>query len=91
MQAGLERVMTHLGAPKTAIVESVFAHWDDLVGDVIGAHARPVSITDGTLLIEVDEAAWLSELRWMADELQRQLAERLDTNEINKISVQLAR
>lgn len=91
VRAGIERVMTHLRAPEPSIVEAVFAHWPDLVGDVIGAHARPVRIVDGTLVVEVDEPAWASELTWMADDLQAQLAKRLDTNEINKISVQLAR
>ncbi|MGI9608560.1 MAG: DciA family protein [Acidimicrobiales bacterium] len=91
MGQGVQRVMKHLRAPRAAVVQSVFSEWSDLVGEVIGSHARPVRIVDGTLYIEVDDQAWASELSWMADELVTRISERLGTTEITAIRVALAR
>lgn len=91
MKYGVERLMHHLHAPKPSIVRSVFDHWDDLVGEVIGAHCRPARIVDGTLVIEVDDPAWASELAWLSTDLVERIQNRLETNEINEISVKLTR
>ena len=91
MAQGVQRVMRHLRAPRAAVVRSVFTDWDELVGDVIGAHARPIRIVDGTLHIEVDDQAWASEMRWMSEALVERITERLGSAEIVAIEVQLAR
>ncbi len=88
---GVERVMRHLHAPTTGVIRSVFADWPGLVGEVIGAHSRPIEVTDGTLLIEVDDPAWASELGWLSEDLLARIRESLDTNEINEIRVRIAR
>lgn len=87
---GVERVMKHLDAPQTSIVEAVFSRWPELVGDVIGENSRPAGITDGVLTVEVSSQAWASELGWMAEELVRQIQTKLDTTEIGSIEVRLA-
>ena len=91
MKAGVERVLRHLHAPETDVVQSVFSDWTGLVGELIGAHSRPVDVADGTLVIEVDDPAWASELGWLADDLLASIQERLDTNEINEIRVRIRR
>ena len=91
MKFGLKRVMRHLHAPETDVVQSIFSDWTALVGELIGEHSRPVDVADGTLVIEVDDPAWASELGWLADDLVRRIRERLDTNEINEIRVRIAR
>ena len=68
----------------------MFSEWPDLVGEVIAAHARPVGIVDGVLHIEVDDPAWASEMRWMADELTGRIAERLGSAEITSIAVRIS-
>jgi len=91
IQGGVDRVMRHLGAPKVDVVQALFADWEGCVGELIAAHSRPVGVADGTLSIEVDEAAWASELAWMSGELIERISTRLDTNEINEISVKITR
>jgi len=88
---GVERVLKHLNAPKGNVVESVFSDWDRLVGDLIGAHTRPTRIENGVLFLEVDDAAWASEMEWMSEELLRRIAEKAETVEITKITVVLSR
>lgn len=91
IQTGVARVMHHLHAPQPTIVQSVFDHWEALVGDVIAAHCRPAKIVSGVLVIEVDDPAWASELTWLSSDLVRRIQKQLETNEINEISVKLAR
>ena len=91
MKAGVERVLRHLNAPETDVVQSIFSEWSALVGELIGAHSRPVDVADGILVIEADDPAWASELGWLADDLVGRLRDRLDTNEINEIRVRVRR
>lgn len=88
---GVERVMKHMDAPQTSIVEAVFSNWAHLVGDVIGAHSKPAGIADGVLTVEVENQAWASEMSWMAEELVRQIQMKLDTDEIESIKIKLAK
>jgi len=88
---GVERVLKHLNAPKADVVESVFADWERLVGEVIAKHTRPQRITNGVLFLEVDDPAWASEMEWMSEELLRRISTMADTLEITEISVVLAR
>ncbi len=89
--SGVERVLKHLNAPKADVVESVFADWERLVGEVIAKHTRPQRITNGVLVLEVDDPAWASEMEWMSEELLRRISTMADTLEITEISVFLAR
>lgn len=83
--------MKHMDAPQTSIVEAVFSRWPDLVGDVIGSHSKPAGISDGVLTVEVENQAWASEMSWMAEELVRQICLKLDTDEIQSITIKLAK
>lgn len=83
--------MRHLEAPDQSVVRSVFNGWSELVGDLIGAHSRPTRIVGGTLFVEVDDPAWASELNWLSDELLESIRSRLETSEINEISVKIGR
>ena len=47
----------------------VFHLWPDLVGDRIAAHARPVRIIGDALLVEVDDPLWLSQLKYMKQDI----------------------
>lgn len=91
MSGSVNRLMKHMKAPEVSVVESVFSRWPELVGDVIGAHTRPVKIENGTLLIEVDDPAWASEMEWMGEELVRQIRTKLATDQVRELTVRIAR
>lgn len=88
---GVERVMKHLDAPASSVVEGVFARWPELVGDVIADHTRPARITDGELVIEAESPAWVSELSWMGEEILNQIRIKLGTDEVTSVKVVLAK
>ena len=84
-------MMKHLSAPTTDVIESVFSNWESLVGDVIATHTTPVKIDNGVLTLEVDDPAWASEMQWMSAALIEQIAEKLETDQVQSIRVQIAR
>jgi predicted nucleic acid-binding Zn ribbon protein len=47
----------------------VFQLWSDLVGERIAIHARPVRIDGYTLLVEVDDPLWLTQLKYMKQDI----------------------
>ena len=89
--SGVERVMKHLDAPTAGVVTSIFANWADIVGEVIAEHARPQRITNGVLVLEVDDPAWASEMEWLGEEIVRRVSLAVETEEISAVKVQLSR
>jgi predicted nucleic acid-binding Zn ribbon protein len=58
------RLSGRWGLGQPAVIATVFLHWSEIVGDVLARHATPVDVRNGTLRIEVDEAAWATELQF---------------------------
>ena len=65
----LDRITRRLGGPSAGTATSVFSRWADLVGADIAAHARPVSLRGGVLVLAVDHPAWATQLRYMTSDL----------------------
>lgn len=61
--------------PSAAVMEAVFSRWSALVGPAVATHARPVSVRGDVLVVNVDDAAWGSELRYRAHDLLCRIAE----------------
>lgn len=77
--AALDEVLAALqpaGAPATPAktVGGVFARWEDAVGQGIADHARPVRLSDGVLVVEVDEPGWATQLRYLETDLLARIA-----------------
>ncbi len=70
----LDRLSESFGAPPSAVLRIVFARWEEVVGEALAIHAKPVLIRHGTLLIAVDEPCWATEVKWLAAELLDKLA-----------------
>jgi predicted nucleic acid-binding Zn ribbon protein len=85
----LDRVLRHLGAPVAETVNGVFSRWDEVVGTRIAAHARPVAVRGGTLIVAVTDPAWASELAWLGDELAARARDVLGDDSIVRIDVKV--
>ncbi len=64
VRAALDDVLRGLGNPGVAAVRTVFSDWTALVGEETAAHAKPVSLDGGCLLVVVDEPAWATRFRY---------------------------
>ena len=91
LTAALDGVLRSLrGAAGRAEVGGVFGRWDDAVGPTVAAHVRPARLEDGTLLVEVDDPAWATQVRFLADDICRRLAEVTGVR-VERVEVRVAR
>ncbi len=70
---------------------TVFGAWDDLVGDEVAAHARPVSLDAGCLLVAVDAPVWATKVRYGQSSLLRRCAESLGEGVVTRLEVTVKR
>ena len=48
---------------------TVFGRWAEIVGAELAAHCRPLSLTDGNLLVEAESTAWAMQIRGLGPQL----------------------
>jgi predicted nucleic acid-binding Zn ribbon protein len=53
------------GAART--IGGVFGRWDEIVGDTVAAHVKPVRLDRGRLIVEVSDPGWATQIRLLAD------------------------
>jgi predicted nucleic acid-binding Zn ribbon protein len=87
----LDRVARRLGAPTAHALSGLFNRWPELVGASIAAHATPVSLKKGHLLVEVDSSAWATQLKYMTTELVERCCSELGAGAVKQIDVRVAR
>ncbi len=85
----LGRIARHLGAPPPGALTLVFDGWEELVGPAVAAHARPVSLARGTLVVAVDQPAWAAQLSWLEADLLRRFDERLGVGVVRALTVRV--
>ncbi len=61
------------GATDARSMGSLFSRWIDAVGQQVADHARPVTLDGDRLLVEVDEPAWATQLRFLEAEVIERL------------------
>ncbi len=44
-------------------MEAVFTRWDELVGEELGAHLRPLRVDGQVLVVAADHPAWATRAR----------------------------
>jgi predicted nucleic acid-binding Zn ribbon protein len=71
-------------------VGGVFGRWEEAVGAAVAANVRPVRLEHGALLVEVDDPAWATQVRFLADELRRRLRE-VTGVEVERLDVRVGR
>jgi predicted nucleic acid-binding Zn ribbon protein len=69
----IPRLLQRNGISAKVEAASVIPEWDELVGPAIAAVARPLTVSDGTLIVAVTTSAWLMELDLMKASLMRRL------------------
>ena len=72
--------------PGTRLAE-LAGRWDEVVGARLARECRPVSLADGTLLVEVSTAAWAVQLRFLEGEIRRRANETIGTGAIRTVRV----
>jgi len=68
-------------------VRGVFARWTEVVGEEIGAHSTPETLTDGTLVVRTDSSAWATQLKLLAPTLVKRLNTELGSGTVTVVEV----
>jgi predicted nucleic acid-binding Zn ribbon protein len=58
----------------------VFGRWAEAVGDAIAGHVRPIKLDGTRLVVEVDDPAWATQLRFLEATLKQRLLEVAEVN-----------
>ncbi len=87
LTAALGGLLSARGWRERAAVGAVFGHWQDIVGPQLALHSKPESFESGELTVSADSAAWATQLRLMAPQLLKRLAEELGHGTVRHIRV----
>ncbi|MEM9035294.1 MAG: DUF721 domain-containing protein [Actinomycetota bacterium] len=85
----LDEVTGKLGMAPTEHLSGVFAHWEEVAGPVVSAHARPIGLRDHVLHLEVDEPGWATQLRLLERDLVARLDEHLGAGSVTAVRVRV--
>jgi predicted nucleic acid-binding Zn ribbon protein len=91
LKASLDRVARSLGGPDSGSLSGLFGRWADIVGPQLAAHARPVSLSSGVLVVAVTEPAWATQLTYLDGELLGRFREALGEGVVERVEVRLRR
>jgi predicted nucleic acid-binding Zn ribbon protein len=61
------------GAVSSSQIGGVFGRWAEAVGDAVAAHVRPVKLDGTKLVVEVDDPAWATQLRFLETTMKQRL------------------
>lgn len=78
---------TERGWEQPLAVAGVMATWRSTVGDDIADHCQPESFEEGRLVIRTSSTAWATQLRLLAPQLERRLAEQVGEGIVEKIVI----
>jgi predicted nucleic acid-binding Zn ribbon protein len=85
----LDAVVRALHGPSARTVEGVFARWEEAVGAEVAAHAQPVALRDGCLVVSVDHPTWATQLRFLEADLLDRLGAVTRPGEITAIELRV--
>jgi predicted nucleic acid-binding Zn ribbon protein len=68
-------------------VGGVIGRWSEVVGKEISDHCAPESFEDGVLLVRADSTAWASNLKVLASQLLRRLADDVGEGVVREVKV----
>jgi predicted nucleic acid-binding Zn ribbon protein len=63
------------GTAPSSQMGDVFGRWAEAVGEAVAAHITPVKLDGAKLVVEVDDPAWATQLRFLEATLKQRLLE----------------
>jgi predicted nucleic acid-binding Zn ribbon protein len=87
LTAAVGGLLSARGWREKAAVGAVFGHWPDIVGPQLALHTKPESFESGELTVSADSSAWATQVRLMAPQLLKRLAEELGHGTVRHIRV----
>jgi predicted nucleic acid-binding Zn ribbon protein len=85
--AVLDRLVKARGWKRPAAEATVFGRWEQVVGEDVAAHCRPVKLENGELTVEAESTAWATQLRMLAGKLLIRIAGEVGNNVVKKLHI----
>jgi predicted nucleic acid-binding Zn ribbon protein len=86
----LDSVMRSLRGADRIQLGGLFGRWDEAVGETVAAHVRPIKLDRGVLLVEADDPAWATQVKFLADTIVERLHDVAGV-EVDTVEVRVAR
>ncbi|MFM8848131.1 MAG: DciA family protein [Actinomycetota bacterium] len=74
LSSGIERLLRSFRQGDRATTVTVFSRWTELVGDAVAQHVRPLKLDRGVLVVQVDDPAWATQMRFLESDLLERLS-----------------
>lgn len=85
----LDSFARSLGVSEAGPLAMVFAHWEEIVGPSVAAHAEPVSLVRGALVVAVDQPGWATQLKYLASQVTDRIAEIAGPGVVDRLEVRV--
>lgn len=73
LSAGIERLLRSFRQGDRETTVTVFSRWSELVGEPVAQHVRPLKLDSGVLIVEVDDPAWATQMKFLESDLLERL------------------
>lgn len=83
----LRKVLGDLGWTAGISAGQVLEDWDEIVGERIAMHCRPVSFEDGVLIVSASSSAWAAQLRMLTPQLITTIEEHVGSHVVSELKV----
>lgn len=83
----VRRVLGALGWQEGLSSGRVLAEWDEIVGEQLAAHCRPVSLDAGVLIVSATSSAWATQMRMISGQIITRIHEHVGMAVISELRV----
>jgi predicted nucleic acid-binding Zn ribbon protein len=73
ISSSLDGVVRSLRGPSRRAVSGVFGRWTEAVGEQVAQHVTPVKLDEGVLVVEVDDPAWATQVKFLTGTIVERL------------------
>ncbi len=73
ISSSLDGVMRSLRGPTRQAVGGLFGRWNEAVGEQVAQHVTPIKLDDGVLVVEVDDPAWATQVKFLSTMITERL------------------
>jgi predicted nucleic acid-binding Zn ribbon protein len=73
ISSSIDRLLKSLRGGDRQTTVTVFSRWAEIVGEPVCSHVKPLKLDAGTLIVEVDEPAWATQLKFLEADLLTRL------------------
>ena len=88
---GLERLLRDMGMPRLMDIARLAEEWPEASGEPFASLSRPASYRGGELVLEVEDGAAASLLKYRIGDLVKRLAERFGPGTVTAVRLSVAR